>query len=63
MSLHACAVNPQHSIQELSAGGVLDARFAEWARAADFPIDVVQRDSVARVREALLGGITHDVVR
>ena len=59
----SCAVNPQHSIQELSAGGVLDARFAEWARAADFPIDVVQRDSVARVREALLGGITHDVVR
>ena len=59
----SCVVNPQHSIAELSASGVLDARFAEWAHTADFPIDVVQRDSVARVREALLGGITHAVVR
>jgi 5-(aminomethyl)-3-furanmethanol phosphate kinase len=59
----SCAVDPQHGIAELGARGVLDARFAEWAREADFPIDVVQRDSVQRVREALLGGVVRDVVR
>jgi 5-(aminomethyl)-3-furanmethanol phosphate kinase len=59
----SCPVDPRLGIAELSAGGVLDARFAEWARSADFPIDVVQRDSVARVREALLGGVARDMVR
>ena len=59
----SCVVNPQHGIAELSASGVLDVRFAEWARTADFPIDVVQRDGVAQVREALLGGVARDVVR
>jgi len=59
----SCAIDPRLSIPELGARGVLDARFSEWARAADFPIDVVQRDSVAQVREALLGGVARDVVR
>jgi 5-(aminomethyl)-3-furanmethanol phosphate kinase len=59
----SCEIDPRLSIPELGARGVLDARFAEWARAADFPIDVVQRDSVAQVREALLGGVARDVVR
>jgi hypothetical protein len=31
--------------------------------AASQPIDVVQRDRVAQVREALLGGVARDVVR
>jgi aspartokinase-like uncharacterized kinase len=59
----SCAVDPRHGIAELSAAGVLDARFGEWARSADFPIDVVQRDGIARVRDALLGGVARDVAR
>ena len=59
----SCELDPRHGIAELGANGVLDARFAEWARTADFPIDVVQRDKLAQVREALVGGATRDVVR
>jgi 5-(aminomethyl)-3-furanmethanol phosphate kinase len=59
----SCELNPRQSIEELSASGVLDTRFAEWARTADFPIDVVQRDKIAQVREALLGGVARDMVR
>ena len=59
----SCTLDPAASIADLGAAGVLDARFAEWAIGADFPIDVVQRDAVGRVREDLLGGVRRDTVR
>ena len=59
----SCEIDTSRSVAELGASGVLDSRFAEWANEADFPIDVVQRDAVARVREALLGGVTRSAVR
>ncbi len=51
----SCAVDRRLSLAEQGAAGVIDARFAEWARDAAFAIDLVQRDEIARVRDALLG--------
>ncbi|GAB3669081.1 amino acid kinase family protein [Ramlibacter alkalitolerans] len=51
----ACKVPPGSSFAELSAQGVLDARFATWAREAPFPIEVVECDAMEQVRDALLG--------
>jgi aspartokinase-like uncharacterized kinase len=52
----ACKIHPAHSLADMVGKGVLDARFAEWAKSADFNIDIVQRDAVGRVRQDLLGG-------
>lgn len=51
----SCTVDPAQSLTELGAAGVLDGRFADWARDASFPIEVVQCDDVLRVRNALIG--------
>ena len=52
----SCAVRPGLSMTELSSGGVLDARFPHWAAGVSFPIDVVQREHIARVRDWLMAG-------
>jgi 5-(aminomethyl)-3-furanmethanol phosphate kinase len=52
----ACRVEPGHSLADMVGSGVLDARFAAWARNADFSINVVQHDATERVRQDLLGG-------
>lgn len=51
-----CKIHPAQSLADLAGKGVLDARFCEWAKEADFPINVVQRDGIGWVRDALLGG-------
>jgi aspartokinase-like uncharacterized kinase len=51
----SCTVNPMHSLATLSHAGVLDARFAQWAVDAPFPIEVVQRNQREHVRMALVG--------
>jgi aspartokinase-like uncharacterized kinase len=51
----SCAVNPEHSLAALGSAGVLDARFAQWAVDAPFPIEVVQRNQREHVRKALVG--------
>ena len=51
----ACPVSPVSTIAELGASGVVDGRFAQWARDAAFMIEVVQGDQIERVRDALLG--------
>lgn len=51
----SCAVDSSHSLTDLCVAGVLDGRFADWARDASFPIEVVQCDDVLRVRDALVG--------
>jgi len=51
----SCTVNPQHSLPALCSAGVLDARFAQWAVDAPFPIEVVQRNQREQVRKALVG--------
>lgn len=51
----SCAVDPAADLAELGRQGVLDARFAAIASGANFPIDVVQRTELARVRSLLIG--------
>jgi aspartokinase-like uncharacterized kinase len=52
----ACAVKRPHTLQELTAMGLIDRRFDQWADGAAFPIEVVECDDLERVRDALLGG-------
>jgi aspartokinase-like uncharacterized kinase len=51
----SCAVDPAASLAELGETGVLDRRFATIARDVSFPIDIVHRAEMARVRSLLLG--------
>ena len=51
----SCAVDPRLSIDELSRTGVLDRGFADLARHAAFPIDVLHKDGLQRMRSLLLG--------
>jgi aspartokinase-like uncharacterized kinase len=50
----SCAVDAGRSLAQLGEAGVLDAQFAQRARAAAFPIDVMQRGELARARALLL---------
>lgn len=50
----SCAVEAGRSLQQLGEVGVLDAEFAERARSAAFPIDVLERTAVERARALLL---------
>ena len=52
----ACEVKRPHTLQELTDKGLVDARFAQWADEASFPIEVVECDDLERVRDSLLGG-------
>ena len=52
----ACTVDSDLTLTELTSRGTVDARFAQWARDAAFPIEVVECDEIARVRDGLLGG-------
>jgi hypothetical protein len=51
-----CKLQPGSTLEELGALGVLDTRFDAWSRDAPFPIEVVEWDGIALVRDALLGG-------
>jgi aspartokinase-like uncharacterized kinase len=51
----SCAIDGAHSWQQNAAAGVLDARFSSWAEGAAFPIDLVQREEIERVRLLLMG--------
>lgn len=51
----ACAIDHRLSLPAQAEAGVVDARFADWARDAAFPIDLAGRDDLAVVRQALLG--------
>lgn len=52
----ACAIQPGRTLADLGTEGVLDSRFEAWSRDAPFPIEVVECDNMALVRDALLGG-------
>lgn len=52
----SCEVVPGDSLDALSAAGIVDARFLDWAKGADFPIDVVSRNDIDKVRAGLLNG-------
>jgi 5-(aminomethyl)-3-furanmethanol phosphate kinase len=51
----SCAIDPQQSLDQLSASGVLDDGFARRAAGAAFPIEILDRSELARMRALLLG--------
>ena len=52
----SCAIDRRLSLAELGATNVLDARFASIAQGSAFPIDIVNREELPRMRGLLLGG-------
>jgi len=52
--LKSCAVDAAHSPAQLADHGIVDRGFASLARDATFPIEVLSRDAMPRVREMLL---------
>lgn len=56
----SCPIDATASLAELGGRGVLDTRFADWARDAAFPIEVLTSADIDRVRERLVGGATMD---
>ena len=51
----SCAIDRASSVAELHSVNVLDARFASMAQGAAFPIDIVNREELPRMRSLLLG--------
>lgn len=56
----SCAIDPMASLAELGEIGVLDQRFASIAAGANFPIDLVHRAELARMRSMLIGEVRLD---
>jgi aspartokinase-like uncharacterized kinase len=51
----SCAIEPTAGLPGLAAAGILDRRFIGLAEGVAFPIDVIQRAELARMRVLLLG--------
>jgi 5-(aminomethyl)-3-furanmethanol phosphate kinase len=51
----SCEVDPSLGWRELSARGVLDARFPAWAEDASCAIDVLPIEASAQLRDQLIG--------
>lgn len=54
MVVKACSIDAKRSLAQLGAAGVLDSEFAERARDAGFPIDLLEQTEVLRARQLLL---------
>ncbi|MGE0671827.1 MAG: aspartate kinase [Methylibium sp.] len=50
----SCAIDARRSLAQLGEAGVLDAEFAQRARHAAFPIDLLHKGELARARALLL---------
>jgi aspartokinase-like uncharacterized kinase len=51
----SCELDAGLSLQQCTEAGVLDRRFASLAEGAAFPIDLVHREDLQRVRSLLMG--------
>jgi aspartokinase-like uncharacterized kinase len=51
----SCAIEPTAGLPRLAEAGVLDGRFIGLAQGVAFPIDVIQRAELSRMRALLLG--------
>jgi aspartokinase-like uncharacterized kinase len=51
----SCAIEPSAGLPRLVEAGILDRRFVGLAQGAAFPIDVIQRAELSRMRALLLG--------
>jgi aspartokinase-like uncharacterized kinase len=52
----ACDVPSDFTLAQLTAIGTVDPRFADWAKDAPFPIEVIPSTDIDRVRDGLLVG-------
>jgi len=50
----SCTIDPMASLVELVQAGILDRRFATLGSGMPFPIDIVHRDDLPRMRSLLL---------
>jgi len=57
IAIKSCAIDPTQSLAQLGLAGIVDARFASLASKAAFPIDIVHKSEIARVRGLLLGEV------
>jgi len=55
----SCAIDPSHTLAQLGMAGVLDAAFHRRARGAAFPIEVLDKNELPRMRSLLLGVLRH----
>jgi aspartokinase-like uncharacterized kinase len=55
----SCMIDPSQTLAELGAAGVLDEGFDERARGAAFPIDIMDKSELPRMRSLLLGDPRH----
>jgi aspartokinase-like uncharacterized kinase len=51
----SCAIDPLQTLAQLGAAGVLDEGFGEQARGAAFPIELIHKADLPRMRSMLLG--------
>jgi aspartokinase-like uncharacterized kinase len=51
----SCAIDPAHTLAQLGATGVLDAGFDVRARDVAFPIEIMDKNELPRMRSLLLG--------
>ncbi len=57
----SCPIDPAMSLPELGDAGIIDRRFAATAGEAPFPIAMVHKSELARVRGLLLGYLSSSV--
>jgi aspartokinase-like uncharacterized kinase len=55
----SCAIDPSHTLAQLGACGVLDEGFDGRARGAAFPIEIMDKSELPRMRSLLLGEPRH----
>lgn len=53
----SCAIDPQMGLAQMSEEGIVDKRFAALAEGAPFPIEVLHKDALDRMRALLFGEI------
>lgn len=55
----SCPIDPTQSLAQLGAAGVLDEGFGERAHGAAFPIEIMDKSELPRMRSLLLGDPRH----
>lgn len=55
----SCAIDPTRTLAELGAVGVLDEGFGDRAHGVAFPIEIMDKSELARMRSLLIGDPRH----
>ena len=53
--IKSCVIDPTRTLAELGAAGVLDESFGDRAQGVAFPIEIMDKSELARMRSLLLG--------